>query len=119
MVLPHSLMKFLLSGVSEDLLEHVVGSGDSIAEFWEFLTNAQYNPCTHTRCKDKMKTVIPIGLHGDEFRFTQNGEKILAVSLNFVLGHRRARYPLFLLRSVSERRSNIASFSRFVMLLGK
>ena len=45
--------------------------------------------------------IIPVGLHGDDFRFTAAGQKLVAVSLNFPLGEHRGRYVLFVIRCVT------------------
>lgn len=44
---------------------------------------------------------VPIGLHGDDCRFTENGQKVICVSMNYLLGESQKRFPLFIIRCES------------------
>ena len=45
--------------------------------------------------------ILPAGLHGDDCRFTDTGEKIVVISWNLVLDSRQVRFPLAVIRFVT------------------
>ena len=80
-------------------VEAIAGSADACEEFWQHMeAQGQLVP---PAARHTWRDIVPLGLHGDDCRFTQAGEKLLAVSLNFPLGPLRGRYPLFLIRVVT------------------
>ena len=100
-ILPHELVPWLLGGLNAGDLRDTIGSRQSILDYWKNVevTQMPWHPSTHTD-KD-LEHIIPVGLHGDDFRFTNGGQKLVAVSLNFPLGERRGRYVLFTIRCVT------------------
>ena len=45
--------------------------------------------------------MLPVGIHCDDCRYTESGEKLIVLSLNFLLdGDVQDRFPLFVLRCV-------------------
>ena len=43
-------------------------------------------------------TCTPIGLHGDDCRVTETGQKVICLSVNYLLDETQRRYPLFIIR---------------------
>ena len=100
MILPHEVVPWLLNGLNSTDLYDTIGTPQSVQQYWSHVeqTGMPWHPGLHpTTDLDK---VIPVGLHGDDFRFTAAGQKLIAISLNFVLGERRGRYVLCVLRCV-------------------
>ena len=99
-ILPHELIPWPLDGLSKKDLHEMIGAPTNVLEFWDHVeaTGMPWHPGLHSR--DGLDRVIPVGLHGDDFRFTAGGQKLTAVSLNFILGERRGRYVLFVIRQV-------------------
>ena len=44
------------------------------------------------------ETCVPLGLHGDDCRFTDGGQKVICFSMNYLLDETQMRYPLFIIR---------------------
>ncbi|CAE7252570.1 unnamed protein product, partial [Symbiodinium sp. KB8] len=71
-------------------------SEDELHKFWSHFKS---------RSNPEMKwpfmwdaTCIPLGLHGDDCRFTDGGQKVICVSMNYLLDEAQMRYPLFVIR---------------------
>ncbi|CAE7247436.1 Ogfr [Symbiodinium sp. CCMP2592] len=100
-ILPHRLLPWLLQGRTREQRENLIGTPADIAEYWSHTQGQPGHPATLSGDGVNLGEFLPIGLHGDEFRFTQAGEKLMAVTMNFVVAGDRLRFPLFLIRCVS------------------
>ena len=97
-MLPHELIPWLLRDRSRKEIDEIVGTAEEIREYWKRTENEAWHP-GRILAKEDVDDCIPLGLHGDEFRFTTvSNEKLLAITLNFPLGERKLRFPLFLQR---------------------
>ena len=99
MILPHELCLYLYRHGSKHY-----GSDDCKAELKKFW--GHFKKCTN---KEAIKwphvwedTCTPIGLHGDDCRFTETGQKVVCLSINFLLDETQRRYPLFIIRCESQ-----------------
>ena len=82
LVLPHELFAFIISrGKAEELL-----AASHAAKYW--------SPCRQHNCpwgnneyvNSISSTCIPVGLHGDEVRYTTGGRKLTGTTWNSVVG---------------------------------
>lgn len=96
MVLPHNLLQCL-----HDKYEQLADELE-LKTFWD-----HFQQCTseslrwpHNFAQDDGSYCIPCGLHGDDLRYTDTGQKLLCVSFNFLLDDMQERYPLFVTRMV-------------------
>ena len=97
-ILPHELVPWILRDLSASELDEVAGSAGERRKLWLHVSAGHpgWNPCPHN--ESQLPDYIPVGLHGDDFRFSQSGSKLLTLTLNFPLGYKRQRFPLFLIR---------------------
>ena len=100
-ILPHQLLPWLLESRPREQRERMIGTPGDIAEYWACTQGQPGHPAAMSGDATNLTEFIPVGLHGDEFRFTQAGEKLMAVTMNFILAGERLRFPLFLIRWVS------------------
>ena len=72
---------------------------EQLRAFWKHFQTCTHESIRWPHCYED--DCIPIGLHGDDLRYTETGQKLLCVSLNFLLDESQERYPLFVIRIVS------------------
>ena len=96
LVLPHALVKYL-HGVK---MLGKVSAPAELRKFWRHF-KTRTDPSVRWPHYFKRHGVIPMGLHGDDCRYTETNQKIICVSLNFLLDERQERYPLFVIRFAS------------------
>ena len=101
-MLPHTLIPWLFSNRTEAEIASIAGAPAAIKQLWKHLRvhAPAWDPCPGVDIDNgTIENILPIGVHGDDFRFTQGGEKLLAISLSFPLGNKRLRFPLFVIRA--------------------
>ena len=96
MVLPHNLLQYLHAKHGQ------LASELELNTFWN-----HFRQCTedsirwpHNFENQDGSNCIPCGLHGDDLRYTDTGQKLRCVSFNFLLDENQERYPLFVIRMV-------------------
>ena len=90
-VLPHHLLCYLYKHTSM-----FVKATTGLKQFWK-----HFHACTDpslTWPREWNDSTVPMGLHGDDCRFTETGQKVICMSLNFLLDDSQQRYPLFAVR---------------------
>ena len=97
MVLPHELVNWLLSTLRPDEVAGLIGEPADIRKLWDHMARLSMDGHPSSHSDSGLQDIVPLGIHGDDFRFGQS--KLIAVSLNFPLGHKRGRYPLFVIRA--------------------
>ena len=98
MVLPHDIVQALhLTGRLEEL-----SPLDRLREFWAH-ARTRASECPEVAWPAAAPCGCPhaLGLHGDDCRFTDSGQKVTVVSLNLLMDDSQRRYPLFVFRVVS------------------
>lgn len=91
-VLPHDVLNALHK---EGRLPNVCPTSE-LRQFWKHF-GAQQLPWAANVPPD----AIPLGLHGDDARYTDTGAKIIAVSLNCLLDPAQDRWPLIIIRAAT------------------
>ena len=94
MVLPHDLLAYLHKKFGGEQTP-----AEQLRAFWKHFQTCTHESIRWPHCYED--DCIPLGLHGDDLRYTETGQKLLCVSLNFLLDDAQERYPLFVLRIVS------------------
>ena len=97
LVLPHDVLFALhASGRLEEL-----SPKRSIEEFWEHFKAHESSPIQWPVAADR--SMHPVGIHSDDCRYTESGQKLIVFSMNLLLdGDVKDRYPLFVLRCVTD-----------------
>ena len=97
LVLPHELIGALHStGRLAELCK-----AEDVQEYWaHFRRQAACNAEVGWPL-NAPEGALPIGLHGDDCRFTDGGQKIIVFSSNLILDDSQMRYPLFAIRYVT------------------
>ena len=97
MVLPHVLLKYL----HDMKMLGKVSAPAELSKFWRHF-KTQTDGSVRWPHYFRNTGVIPLGLHGDDCRYTDTNQKIICVSLNFLLDADQERYPLFVIRFVPQ-----------------
>ena len=63
-----------------------------LKQFWEHFHTCTDPSIAWPRVWDE--GMVPIGLHGDDCRFTETGQKVISMSLNFLLDDFPAALPV-------------------------
>ena len=97
-MLPHELMYALHSkGCVQSLNPEA-----ELHEYWEhFRKQAEANPEVGWPLGAPPGEAAALGLHGDDCRFTDQGEKIIVLSCNFIMDSSQTRFPLMVIRYAS------------------
>lgn len=93
MVLPHDI----LFGLHESGRLAKLCPKQSLVEFWD---NFKAHVSSHIQWPVAAeRSMLPIGVHGDDCRYTESGQKLIIFSMNLLLdGLIQDRYPLFVIR---------------------
>ena len=95
LVLPHELLNALhTSGRPCDLCD-----AESLTAFWDNFKGHESSQVQWPRLGTW--GMIPMGVHGDDFRYLENGGKIIAFSMNILTDDNQERFPLFAIRVVA------------------
>ena len=95
LVLPHELLNALhTSGRLCDLCD-----AESLTAFWDNFKGHESSQVQWPRLGTW--GMIPMGVHGDDFRYLENGGKITAFSMNILTDDNQERFPLFAIRVVA------------------
>ena len=97
-VLPHELLHAL------DESKRLVQLCDQrdLADFWaHFHSNVSMHVQWQTQAPIG-KLAVPIGLHGDDCRYTDTNQKIVILTMNVLVDKSQQRFPLFAIRHASK-----------------
>ena len=97
-VLPHELIHALDSAgrLKQLCPQH------ALKEFWEHFRSEASAEVPWPKLSPPGHP-YPLGLHGDDCRYTDTGEKLLVVTCNLLLDDSQLRFPLVAMRCVSRR----------------
>ena len=97
-VLPHELIYALHSkGCLQSLSPEA-----ELHEYWEHFRNqAAANPEVGWPLTAPAGEAVALGVHGDDCRFTDQGEKIIVVTCNLIMDRSQTRFPLMVIRFAS------------------
>ena len=95
MVLPHELVNALHKRGQLDNMYDM----QELREFWNHMLG---HACSQVPWPCNIpEMTLPGGLHGDDCRFTETGQKIIVLSWNLVMDSSQTRYPLAVVRFVT------------------
>ena len=87
LILPHHLLAYLHKKFGGQMPH-----AEQLRAFWKHFQTCTHESIRWPHCYED--DCIPIGLHGDDLRYTETGQMLLCVSLNFLLDEGQERYPL-------------------------
>lgn len=96
LVLPHEICLYLHK--KNKYAEY--GCEAELKKFWH-----HFKTCTDEAIRWPSMwedSVVPIGLHGDDCRFTDSGQKVICLSMNYLLDESQQRFPIFIIRVESQ-----------------
>ena len=96
LVLPHELLNALhTSGRLQDLCD-----AEALTAFWDNFKSHESSQVQWPRLGTW--GMVPLGVHGDDLRYLENGSKLIAFSMNILVDDSQERFPLFAIRVVAQ-----------------
>ena len=88
-----------------------LASPEQLAEFWtHFRNEVSEEICWPAHAPAGHPGPVPLGIHGDDCRFTDTGQKICCISLNILVDNAQTRFPLVAIRIASSSDSEKLGF---------